>query len=273
MDESREGKLAEVQRWLQGAIIDGPMEEVTKELGASSRQSAGERLRVYQIAYYARLIECLGEEFEGVKETIGESAFQQLGMEYLERYPSTSYTLADLGKKFPEYLRETRPAKEGDGPDWGDFLIDLATLERIYAEVFDGPGSEGKTEGMQLEEEGVIPAELTLQLCPSVRLVELQYPVHRYLSALKRGEEPDVPEARFTRLVVSRREYIVRREELDEVQMKILESLLEDGNLERGIERGYEAGEVMEIERKLAEWFEGWTRQGILVGLGNKPTE
>ncbi|MCA9093208.1 MAG: putative DNA-binding domain-containing protein, partial [Planctomycetaceae bacterium] len=249
MDESTAGKstvgkLAEIQRWLQGAIVDGPTEGVANELGASSRQTADERLRVYQIAYYARLIECLGEEFEGVKETIGESAFQQLGMEYLERYPSTSYTLADLGKKFPEYLRETRPAKEGDGPDWGDFLIDLATLERIYAEVFDGPGSEGETGGIQLGGGDVIPAELTLQLCPSVRLVELQYPVHRYLSALRRGEEADVPEGRKTRLVVSRREYIVRREEIDEVQMKILKSLQEDGNLERGIEQGCVRGEV-----------------------------
>jgi hypothetical protein len=58
--------------------------------------------------------------------------------------PSRSYTLAELGRGFSEYLFETRPPTHSpaDEPDFADFLIDLARLERCYSEVFDLPGPE-----------------------------------------------------------------------------------------------------------------------------------
>jgi|CXWL01.1.fsa_nt_gi hypothetical protein len=260
-------RLEEVQRELLQAIVDAPMPTIEDEVQPSSRQSAEQRLDVYRIAYFARLVECLEEEFEGVLESVGERTFRQLAVEYLEKYPSTSYTLADLGKCFPKFLAETRPQREGDGPDWADFLIDLATLERTYAEIFDGPGSEGGDDRITLEALSMMSPEMRIRLCPSVRLLELKFPVHRYHSAVRRGEKPDIPDAETTRLVISRREYVVRREELDPIQHRILQSLLEQGDLEQALERACLNQEMAseELRTKIGKWFEGWVRQGILM--------
>lgn len=259
--------LEKIQRWLQEAIVDGPIVPVSEVIESSSRQSAEERLEVYRNAYTARLIECLEEEFEGVQEAFGESAFWQLGVEYLARYPSMSYTLADLGRNFDLFLRETRPACEGDEPDWGDFLIDLARLERTYAEVFDGPGSEERGQAFEYNRERFSSSNNRIVLCPSVRILELSFPVHRYHSEKRRGESPEIPEAQMTRLVIYRREYVVRREEIDATQQRILESLLVDGNLERAIEQGCAGANPEEVESRIGGWFEGWTRCGIVVGV------
>ena len=95
---------------------------------------------------FARLLECLREEFPVLKHALTEEVFDTFAVGYLQHYPSRSYTLFDLGKNFPQYLADTSPSDDmEDGPlaSWPDFLIDLATLEWTFNEVFDGPGAEG----------------------------------------------------------------------------------------------------------------------------------
>src|SRR5215471_12804023 len=91
----------------------------------SRRQSSIERLEVYVNAYYARLIECLQAEFPVFRQTVGDDLFAEFAVDYLRRYPSQSYTLAELGARFVNFLADTRPAEQ-DSVDWSDFLIDLA---------------------------------------------------------------------------------------------------------------------------------------------------
>jgi hypothetical protein len=87
------------------------------------------------------------EEFPVLKHALGAEVFDAFAVGYLERYPSRSYTLFQLGANFPRFLAETRPeAGKGEGEalpvNWPDFLIDLATLELTFNEVFDGLGVE-----------------------------------------------------------------------------------------------------------------------------------
>ena len=77
-----------------------------------------------------------------------------------------SYTLAQLGANFPRFLAETQPDSEGEAAEWGDFLVDLATLERIYSEVFDGPGSEGQSPLTPGDLEDIPP-----EIWPDVKLI------------------------------------------------------------------------------------------------------
>ncbi len=114
----------------------------------SSRLTAEERLSIYANAYYARLLECLGDCLPVLKRVVGAPVFDAFAFDYLQRYPSRSYTLDRLAENFPRFLRETRPdagdAAESAEPGWPDFLIDLATFEWSIAKVFDGPGAEGQ---------------------------------------------------------------------------------------------------------------------------------
>jgi hypothetical protein len=238
-------------------------------IARSQQLTSVERLQIYANAYYARLIECLRAEFPALVHVLGESTFDGFALDYLQKYPSHSYTLVELGHQFPNYLEETRPldTKRGDdGSTWPDFLIDLARVERTYGEVFDGPGIEGERT-LQAEDLVAISQEewshARLIPAPCLRLLSLKYPVHEYISAVRhRQAEAVIPEPSPTCLAVSRREYVVRRRQVTATEYTLLSALI----------AGRTVGEAVEIitsrvecdwetlAKNLQNWFQGWAR-------------
>src|SRR5438105_4097936 len=86
--------LNTVQRWLQAVImhpdgvdaglasdaarghLDIAPADVEQVISRSEAQTSVERLSIYANAYYARLLECLGEEFPVLKKTLEEETFE-----------------------------------------------------------------------------------------------------------------------------------------------------------------------------------------------------
>src|SRR5690606_4793889 len=97
---------------------------------------------------------------------------------------------------------------------WPDFLIDLARLERLYSDVFDGPGIE-RMEPLRGETLAVIPLELwsevRLVAAPCLRLAYFDFPVHEFATSVRLAIEREIPGPSPTWLAVSRANYIVRR--------------------------------------------------------------
>ena len=138
------GELDKLQLWMQTVIthpggvaaginssaarqyVDVAANDVERIVSRSRALTSIERLEVYGNAYYARLVECMAAEFPATQHAVGEEAFGGFVLDYLQQFPSTSYTLGDLGAAFPGYLGSSRPPRESDGPDWADFLVDLA---------------------------------------------------------------------------------------------------------------------------------------------------
>jgi hypothetical protein len=279
--------LDQLQRWMQAVlmhpggaaegvasaaarqVIDVAAEQAERVVTRSRALSALERLAIYNRAYYARLLDCLRESYPVLFHALGEDAFGAFALAYLQQYPSRSYTLNHLGENFPRYLAESRPADEGGaaGPSWPDFIIDLATLEWTYDEVFDGPGVEGQPL-LDAEALRAVPPErwpeARLLPVPCLRLLELRYPVHLYYTAVRRQEEADFPEPAETRLAITRRQYIIRRHELGRAQFVLLDALLRGATVGEAINR---AGDTADDEERFAtalgEWFRDWTAEGF----------
>lgn len=210
-------RLADIQRWMQAAITRTSPDSSSVSIDAllPSRQlSAEERLRVYQSAYLARLGECLHGEYPAVAAAVGDDTFNEFVVAYLDRSPSMSYTLGDLGSRFPEFLLELRPPKTDPRPDFGDFLVELAMYERTIAEVFDAEGPE--TDPLPSEQRLAVTDAATfadgrIEFYPCVRLLRCDFPVHEYRSAVRREALPPVPEPALIHLLISRQEFVVRR--------------------------------------------------------------
>ena len=101
----------------------------------SSRLSAEIHLSIYRQSYIARLRECMKNQFSALAFALGEELFQMFADQYLESYPSGSYTLNNLGKNFPAFLEETRPDAESEEKEsWIDFIIELAKFEYSLSE-------------------------------------------------------------------------------------------------------------------------------------------
>ncbi|MCI0332898.1 MAG: DNA-binding domain-containing protein [Planctomycetes bacterium] len=291
--QSRE-ELVKLQKWMLSVIthpdgvlagvasaearqqIDAPPDELEQIIERSHNLTSVERLQVYGNAYYARLIECLQEEFPATAHALGEETFGAFAFEYLQAYPPRSYTLAKLAADFPRFLRDTRPAQDtddGGGGDWADFLIDLATLERTYSEVFDRPGPE-RQGTLRPDEVAALSADQwpNARLVPvdCLRLIQLRFPVHEFASAVRHGQKPTIPSPAETYLVVSRRNYVVHPRAVSKLEFEAL----------MGLSNGRSVGEVIslaagscdldfeQLSIQIRGWFQRWSADGLFIGIG-----
>jgi hypothetical protein len=282
--------LDQLQRWMQTVImnlggahhgvassearelIDVSPEDVEKVVTRSQALTGLERLEIYNRAYFSRLVECLHEEFPVLLHALGEETFDAFAIDYLQKFPSRSYTLNHLGINFPRYLAQSRPGEKAPGASWPDFLIDLATLELTYNEIFDGPGVEGKPL-LDLNQLLTIPPERwpearLLPVC-CLRLQRLRYPVHKYFYAVRKGKNPAYPKPRATLLAITRRRYVLRRFELSRLQYVLLEALMGGEAVGAAIRRTAEAAGAGagNLASSLREWFQLWTAEGFFQAV------
>jgi hypothetical protein len=294
-------ELARIQQWMQSVImhpdgveagiespatrtlIDVTSDKLEDVICRTAAQTSIERLHVYANAYYARLLEVLDSEFPALVHALGEELFQDFAFGYLQQYPSQSYTLGDLSAKFPEYLAHTRPARESADaePDWADFLVDLATLERTYSEVFDGPGVEGQRL-LQADKLREIASDRWLSVrlvpVPCLRLLSLRFAVHEYATAVRLKEHPELPAPTPTWLVVTRRDYVVRRVAVDETEFAALAALVGGGTIANSLEAAQNRwlGDFDQLASDVQRWFRDWSAAGyfqrIVADEGRFPT-
>jgi hypothetical protein len=254
--------------------IDITLDRLPEVILPSQALSSANRLEIYVNAYHARLMECLDEEFAVTRYAVGEDLFSALSFGYLQHYPSQSYTLCELGRRFPQFLAETRlhareiPANSGD--TWPEFIVELATLERALYEVYDGPGTEasGALEPASLAAlEPEAWQEIRLRSAPCLRLFAFDHDVSSYWGDRKDELSPVAPAAERHWLAICRREFVVERFELDEPQYVLLDALVRGETLPAAISVASSRAPVAELEASLAGWFAGWMAGGFFAAL------
>lgn len=182
------------------------LSDVITESGALD---ASARLQVYSQAYQGRLVECLGSEYPVLRHAMGDELFSRFATDYLITQPSSSYTLNDLGDRFPQYLLATRPIEDANAI-WADFLIELATLERFFSEVFHASGTEDNGINDAADTQSIL-------LETSTRWMKSSFPIDDYLISTRQHlSDPDTfpftdfPQPEDIAILVFRRDYVVR---------------------------------------------------------------
>ena len=225
-------RLEDLQLWFYRSISSRPGVEVgASQLDLLSRNniqgdpiqaivkstpnlSAADRLAIYRNAYFLRLVGVFEAEYRVLKKVLGESLFNDFVLLFLEQYPPESYTLHDLSSRFVEFLIESQP-EEQRHELWPSFLVELASLERIFQEVY-------MTEGMEQLSPNDFPAKFSskqkewtwFNQAGFARLFKGIFPVHQYLLAVRRGREVDIPAPQATHLIIYRKNYKVIMQEV-----------------------------------------------------------
>src|SRR5260370_5169501 len=76
------------KRWTDGA----PMEAVAAEfIKPNDRLSSFERLEIYNRQYWFRTLDCLFDDYPGLRAGVGERRFMKLATSYLTRDPAHSH--------------------------------------------------------------------------------------------------------------------------------------------------------------------------------------
>lgn len=165
-------------RWSDGR----PLAEVVEEfIKPNDRLTAVERLRIYSISYWYRLIDGVYEDAPGLRGLLGERKFDALVRAYLAKYPSQSFTMRNLCARLPQFIRE---APRLTAPDTA-LAHAIARFEWAQTEAFDG---EAKPVLTPDDLAATPPAKLRLGLQPYLSLLAFDWPVDDYVLAVKKRD-------------------------------------------------------------------------------------
>jgi hypothetical protein len=278
--------LAEVQAWFSSVVTDSRSAEEGIAAGASLLRpfgvddpehvvtrgptlSAAERLGLYQYGYYARLVECLADDYPVLQHALGEERFEALARRYIEACPSGDPNLNFFGRRLPEFcLAQGRWLSEHG------FASELARLEWAMVEVFHACAAPV----LSLSELRRIPEEdwASIKLPPSATLVveEMTHPVNRYLQAVRDERKVSIPKPAWSATAIYRQEYTVWRMDLTRPMHRVLRALIDGATLGAALDlvasSPSSAGQVM-------VWFREWVEGGFfsridLKGSGGRTT-
>jgi len=276
--------LGGLQRWLQ-AVVESPG-SVGRALASreaarlvspgkthevvlpSARQSAAERVGVYQGMYLPRMYEALEADYPGLAHFLGGAAWERLVRGYVTDHPSRSYTLDELGRRLPEFVRRARVRRPA-------FCHDLARLERAVSEVFDSPETRplappdfASVVTRDWERARLVPVA-------ALRLVELDHDAGEYLDSLRGDAHAHPPvRRRRTLLVVSRRNYGVLRREQTPAAFALLRDLVGGLTVGRAVARALARRGPARLAGADAAFrlFRDWAAMGLFRAVaGERP--
>ncbi|HEY8748868.1 MAG TPA: putative DNA-binding domain-containing protein, partial [Tepidisphaeraceae bacterium] len=142
------------KRWSDGR----PMRDVCAEfIKPNDRLSSAERVEIYSKSYWFRVLDCLYDDYPGLLAILGEKKFYDLRIAYLNRYPSRSFTLRNLGNRLVQFITE-EPKRTAPHHR---MALDMARFEWAQVEAFDGPALPSFTLDELL---GAKPSKLKLGL-------------------------------------------------------------------------------------------------------------
>jgi Putative DNA-binding domain len=252
----------EARSWLN--LAPGGLTDIVRP---SAALTAEQRLAMYGRSYRLRLLACMQELHPALLHALGPVLFDDFTLDYLQANPSTSYTLFELDRGFADHLEATRPELADGEEPWTSFLVDLARLERLFLEVYDGPGIEA-VESLSVRS-GELPEELPpgwaaakVSAVPCLKLLASPYPVGRYLVAVRRGERPMLPRPQPCCLAVNRRNYTVVLDELEANAYGLLGALVAGAPLAEAASRaGIAPAEAWQAIRD-------WAAHGYFQAIG-----
>jgi hypothetical protein len=265
------------KKWLDGRPTKKIAEGFIKP---NDRLTSFERLEIYNRQYWFRVRNCFYEDYPGLRAILGGEKFERLADAYLEKYPSQSYTLRNLGSRLVKFL-EANPKLTSPH---SQLALDLARLEWAHTEAFD---NEAKPPLKTGDLAGLDAAKIRLKLQPHLALLKLENEVDNFLIELKknsglRSEASNAMEQNhrtkktkiardFKRktnfLAVHRHDDLIYYKRLEPEQFLLLSALQKGASLEKacaglaGLKISGDLGETIQ------KWFSDWAALGWFCGL------
>ncbi len=117
------------------AYLKGEPSTIHKQIKSDEKGSAIERINIYREAYQFRLIDILQGSFPTIYEILGTEDFTSMALNYIKKYPSTSFTVRHLGQHLSQFLQQESPYSAHT------YLWQMADFEWAKASVFDAEDS------------------------------------------------------------------------------------------------------------------------------------
>jgi hypothetical protein len=260
--------LAPLQEWMQAVVThasdvydaaDAAQIAVDDVILPSHTLQPIQRIGIYHGMYMLRMIEALTVDYAAMAQFLGEHAFEHLVRDYVQQFPSRSYTFNRLGDSLPEYVASSSLKRR-------NFLRDLAKLELAMTQVFD----ESEAEPLPADAiASIAPEEIAdarIIPIPALRLLALDNDANEVFQAF-REERPMKPRRQKTWLAIHRRDYGVYRMPLSREAYTFLESLAARETIGTAIETFHRRFRRFPEQSDLFTWFRDWSAAGLFTAI------
>jgi hypothetical protein len=242
----------------------------------NSRLTSLERLEIYARSYWFRVLDCLYDDYPGVRAILGERRFMHLATAFLARFPSASFTLRDLGSRLPAFIQ----AEPSFSAPRTALAVEMARFEWAQVVAFDGPSDPVLTQDDILD----AGSKLRVALQPHITLLDCAYPVDEFALALKNRDEalrgeasnaltsmpaskparrPRLPRAGRIRVAVHRQNNMLYFKRLEPEAYAILAALRDGRPLSAACAAALrDADPSLDWECRVRDWFNTWQSLG-----------
>ncbi len=230
---------------------------------SSAQLSAVERVDVYANMYFFRILDVLADEYAKIMTVMGRGAFHNLVTDYLLACRPAHPSLREVGARLPAYLArhplaENRP-----------WLAELAQLERLRLELFDGPDAETLT----VDQVRALPPEalpeLALRAIPCHATLRTEHAIAALWRALEdgsaeEGDPPDHPPKSAETILIWRQHLTVFHRVLDPDEGVCLPHLHDGATFATICDQALDGREQEVAAHRAFELFARWLADGLL---------
>ena len=235
--------------------------EIDARITRSEKLTSEERLDIYAVAYFARLRDCLAQDYPATAHLLGHDGYERAAGEYLTQFPSRHYSLNFLGRDFPRFLAgKTGIRRRG-------LVRDVARLELAMQVVFDAPEEKGLSAA---ELAAISPErfpEAVFRFVPAFALLELEHRSNAIVSAVKLETPLPSLGRKRTFVAVYRKDYVLWRKDLDETEHTILQALHRGATLDRALRAVGRVDRRRDLAARVSSIFQDWQREGVFAAL------
>ena len=255
-------ELVHLQKQFQSFLIHSD-DAIQQNIIGTKKVSIETRLAIYANAYRLRLCDALAVTYPILKEYVGDEAFEELSLAYINQYPSCYRSIRWFGDQLAMFINQH--------PQYCQYpyLSELAQVEWTMTMVFDAADAAS----LSIADIGAIPPDawedMRFQMHPSILRLQLKWNVIAIWQALSDKQTPVEPKESATAVT-----WIFWRNNLEDqfCQLSEEEALAIDMILS-----GATFGELCE---KLCEWIEeenapmhaasflkSWISAGLIIKL------
>jgi hypothetical protein len=254
------GDLRTQQTWFSDAVT-GPDEalDAARMLAPGARLTPLETLQIYRDGYRGRLVECLADDYPAVKHLLGESTFEALAQDYVDRHPSRSPNLNAFGRSLPAFLA-ARSASTGA------FAPELAALEWAIVEAIHAAENPPLTPDRL---EHLTPEQWTSAIlvpAASVRVLRFAHPADAYYQGFRDDGRPAAPAPAPSCTLVHRRGWVVWRTALSPAMARLLEAIVGGAPLGEALVTSL-SGDDEGTQASVTQWFQEWVANGVFTAV------
>jgi hypothetical protein len=224
--------LLQLQNWMQNALHAPsavPTGQANDLLISQPRFSGADGLAVYQRSFFLRIVSCMRDQFPALCHALGQDLFDDFVADYIVEAPPESYTLYDLGRRFPAYLQANRPDSAEARETWIDFVVDLALFERQVFVMFDAVGAEDA--GYATPD--TPDANLCLQ--PAFSLGSYRFPVAMYYHDVRAERAAALPPYQAQNVALVRKDFLTQTIPLSDAHYVFLKALSQGNTIDAAL--------------------------------------